>query len=115
MAGLFVSGGGIVIAGVVFVARAAEREVIDKCSEVQPPSGFIQGQKTELTRQVGYIKVSASVDNNGLIESGEGTGPMKPRQPAQVASLSDQVPNPARRSLRGKMRRRKSFVPLLIR
>src|SRR5678816_4018699 len=39
--------------------------------------------------------LSASVDINGLIESGGGTGPLKPRQPAQGASLSDQVPNPA--------------------
>jgi hypothetical protein len=49
-----------------------------------------------LTHRKPSIILSASVDINGLIESGGGTGPLKPRQPAQGAILSDQVPNPAR-------------------
>jgi hypothetical protein len=48
-----------------------------------------------LTSPAYSIILSASVDINGLIESGGGTGPVKPRQPTQGASLSDQVPNPA--------------------
>src|SRR5688572_7797459 len=52
-------------------------------------------QKRLLTGPYRSIILSASVDINGLIESGGGTGPLKPRQPTQGASLSDQVPNPA--------------------
>src|SRR5262245_2537098 len=48
-----------------------------------------------LTPAIPSIILSATVDINRLIESGGGTGPLKPRQPAQGASLSDQVPNPA--------------------
>jgi hypothetical protein len=52
--------------------------------------------KWQLTLTRRSIMLSASVDIfSGLIESGGGTGPKKPRQPTQGASLSDQVPNPA--------------------
>src|SRR5688572_28791879 len=57
-------------------------------------------QKRLLTGPYRSIILSASVDINGLIESGGGTGPLKPRQPTQGASLSDQVPNPARSEIR---------------
>jgi hypothetical protein len=76
-----------------------------------PPSA---SQKTSpLTLPFRYINLSASVDGNGLIESGGGTGPSKPRQPTQGASLSDQVPNPAQVQPGTNEKTRTSFRPLL--
>jgi len=51
--------------------------------------------KNLLTPFPTHINLSASVDTNGLMQSGRGTGPMKPRQPVEV-SISMQVPIPAR-------------------
>ena len=73
-------------------------------------------EHSDLTRTCRSINLSASVDINGLIESGGGTGPAKPRQPTQGASLSDQVPNPARpkNSNREKMRRHARVLDPLL-
>src|SRR5258705_5707548 len=42
-----------------------------------------------LTSQLQYINLSVSVDINGLIESGRGTGPKTPRQPVVPTRRND--------------------------
>jgi hypothetical protein len=64
--------------------------VSDSGFAVKPP-GF---QKNNLTPSPAYIILFAFVDTTNLMQSGRGTGPMKPRQPVEI-SISTQVPNPA--------------------
>jgi len=67
------------------------------------------GENNYLTDGAGCINLSAFVDATNLMQSGRGTGPMKPRQPVEILILM-QVPIPAwTRVCPGKMRRAHIF------
>src|SRR5690242_11236844 len=72
------------------------------------PAGNLNRRHTPsfflLTITRSSIKLSVFVDNNELITSGRGTGPMTPRQPAPNAFRSVQVPNPAQAQMRSEKR-----------
>jgi len=70
-----------------------------------------KGRKKKLLTDSGLcINLSVFVDTTNLMQSGRGTGPLKPRQPVKISILT-QVPNPAWMRVRpGKMRRDHLFL-----